>query len=146
MKHESKKRIIQILQEYGDWIGNDSRETDELIKEMNQIRAVEVDLSLKKEIEEYMKYLCQLIGYEPTEENNSSRKIEIVTIRDAIARHTFDKYSKYVIAKSVVASFFGKDRASGYQMEERTKFRIETGDEVFINIYNRLTESLNIAA
>lgn len=146
MKKESKNRIIEILEEYGGLIGVDSKETEKLISEMKQIRALEVEPTLVQEIQDYMTYICQLIGYEPTEENNNSRKMEIIGIRDAIARHTFDKYGSLVVTRKVVSDFFGKDRASGYQIEKRTQFRLEINDSLLVPVYNRITVALNIAA
>jgi hypothetical protein len=140
MEHQERERIIEILNEHGSMIGNDSRETNELIKLMKQLNCSTQNKTLEAKIKSEMLYLANVMGYVCDKKTNKSRQKEVIAQRDAIARLTFQKYDKYTRINQVVAEFFDKDRTTGIHMNYRTETRHELKDYLFMYYYNKLVE------
>jgi hypothetical protein len=137
MEYKDRQRIIDILQEHGDMIGNSSDEARSLIKEMKQIRCRN-NTNRDKLIEDEMESLCERLSYEPSEENNKNRETDLIAIRDSVARVIFDKYPDHPKISTIVGEFFSKDRTTGIHMNKRSLDRIDSNDPLFMMFYSKL--------
>lgn len=146
MTQQEKDRIIEIIRQHGELIGNDSEEADNLISKMQFIKAVTFDLTIEEEIQSELEYLSNQLGYVPSVENNRTRNEEFVSMRDAISRVVFDKFSNYGNLYHVLADYFEKDRTSILSMDRRTKNKVETKDLIFMRYYNKLIANLQTLA
>jgi hypothetical protein len=141
MTQDEKNRIIEILKFHSGMIGTDSEECKRLISQVKQVTVTDRNLSLDQEIQNEMKRLCALIGYEVNPDTNKSREGHSVPMRDAVTKRIVDVYYSYSKLPNVVGSFFDKDRTTGISMIARSKVRFDTKDALFMHHYHNTLES-----
>lgn len=137
MKKEEKKAIIDILNQWRDMIGVDTKSVDILIDKVNQIYIPEpIDIQEVDVIKADIVNMCDQIKYDVKQ--NKVRGIDNTTKRMAIYKASEIKYGRTSSMECAVKEFFDKDRTTLLHWRKKSDDFIDVKDPMFVSYVNEL--------
>ncbi len=141
MEYKHRERIIEIIEEHAKTTNADKIETNTLLTHMRMVNVSGRSISLESKIINHINDICNSIGYVNNEQNNLSRKAELIVRRDVVSKLVYDEFRGYDKLTHVLGEQFGKDRTTGNNMIIRSVKRFEYPDDMFTYYYEMATKN-----